>query len=174
MNIKSYDEAVALGPLIAEAWLRTMGEVKPVPMEERAKSLKVIHHNLPSHAKIVPDDGMNKLERAFWCKLQEAKKAGVFADVWREPFKLRVIGNRWYIPDFATRSTGLAFCSTGLTFWETKGFMREDAALKLVAAAEKYQCFRWILVRRDIHTWRCCLVTSRGISRDEFTPDWLR
>jgi hypothetical protein len=117
------------------------------------------------------DDGMNKLERRFWGRL-EAAGGHVFKRVWREPWKLQVIGKcRWYTPDFVVEE----FPSLGnrFTVFETKGYMREDASLKLIAAASRYPCFAWVLVQRDRGTWRCCNVTERGYSRDFYTPDWL-
>jgi hypothetical protein len=114
------------------------------------------------------DDGMNKLERQFWGKLQEATQKGVFADAWREPFKFQVIGScRWYTPDFVTR---IMMGHKPFTIWETKGFLREDAALKLIAAASRYPCFEWVLVRREQRIWNCSYVTAKGIARDVFTP----
>lgn len=160
MNIKSYEQAKILG--MGEVWLEHMrgqGEPKPSP--------SVI---VPPAKSQAPDDGLNKLERAFWKRLQDAKAGGIFKEAWREPFKLRVVNNRYYIPDFATHA---AF-GNPLTCWETKGWMREDAELKLLAAAERYQCFNWVLVQKDRGRWRCIEVTPRGFSKDEFTPDWLR
>lgn len=124
----------------------------------------------PAPKRKAPADGMNKLERAFWERLEEAKRQAVFLDVWREPFKLRVVSNRYYIPDFVTHD---AF-NNHVTIWETKGFMREDAELKLLAAAERYFCFRWVLVQRDRRKWRCIEVTRSGFGRVEFCPDWLQ
>ena len=116
-----------------------------------------------------PDDGMNKLERAFWERLREAERKLLFRRVYEHPIKLRVIGNRWYIPDFVSED-----CCDCVNIWETKGFMREDAELKLIAAAERFPCFRWVLVKQVRRRWECRHVTGAGISKEVFTPDWLR
>lgn len=125
---------------------------------------------VPPSVSAAPKDGMNKLERAFWGRLKEAKDARLFREVWEHPFKLRVISGKYYIPDFA----GQPMHFDKLTIYETKGWMREDAELKLLAAAERYQCFNWVLVQKDRGRWRCIDVTAVGFSKIDYTPDWLR
>lgn len=128
-------------------------------------SIPAIH---PPAVSAAPDDGMNKLERSFWGRLKEAKAAGIFREVYEHPMKLRVINNRYYIPDFVAEPK-----LGRITVFETKGYMREDAALKLLAAAERYRCFAWVLVQKDRGRWRCIEVTPRGFSKADFTPYWL-
>lgn len=123
----------------------------------------------PAKSK-APDDGLNKLERAFWERLQDAERMRVFEKTYEHPFKLRVIGNRYYIPDFASTEPDVAY----VTIWETKGFMREDAELKLIAAAERYPCFEWVLVQKIRRKWECRFVTARGKDREIWCPEWLR
>lgn len=123
--------------------------------------------DMPPPSKFQPD-GMNKLERAFWARLQSAKHDGIFREIYREPIKLRLAGNTFYTPDFLTYGGFNGFC-----LWETKGYMREDASIKLKVAAAKYPGFRWTLVQRDRGQWRCINVTTAGFSREEWTPDWL-
>jgi len=113
-------------------------------------------------------DGMNKLERTFHARLQEAVRQRIFIAALREPLVLRLAGNTTYKPDFWT----IALPST-MTFWEVKGFMRDDAAVKLKVAAAQAAWFRWVLVQRDRGRWRCIDVTERGFSREEWCPDWL-
>lgn len=137
-------------------------EVKPLPVVA------------PPVKSAFEPDGMNKLERAFWGRLQDARKADAFQQVWREPIVLRLAGRTTYKPDFMTLYTYNA--QHGLnrfTFWETKGFMRDDAAVKLKVAAAQFTCFRWVLVQRDRGKWRCIDVTQRGFAREEWCPDWL-
>ena len=71
---------------------------------------------------------------------------------------LRLAGRTTYKPDFMTFS----LFNNGMTFWETKGFMRDDAAVKLKVAASAFPYFRWVLVQRDRRKWRCIDVTDRG------------
>ena len=137
-----------------------------------------IEHLYPTEAKPLPvvtppaksrhvDDGLNKLERAFWERLQDAQKAGVFEDAYSHQLKLKVIGNRWYYPDFHAARSRVS------TIFETKGWMREDAELKLIAAAERYPCFEWVLVTREKRRWGCRHVTRHGISPTVWCPEWL-
>lgn len=159
-TIRNFEHAKILGPAAVEAWLRHMGgpgEANPSPAV------------IPPAVSKAPDDGLNKLERAFWGRLKEAKDGRVFHEVYDHPFKLRVINSRYYIPDFVAQPQHFH----KLTIFETKGWMREDAELKLLAAAERYQCFNWVLVQKDRGRWRCIEVTPRGFSKAEFTPDWL-
>jgi hypothetical protein len=170
MRIASYQEAVALG--MGDVWLREMGE-RHAGLE--GSSLKYRKEAKSSSSVVVPpaktqavDDGFNKLERAFWERLQGAMPR-YFAYAWPHSMKFVVIGGcRWYTPDFVARTQ-----DGGMTIFETKGFMREDASLKLIAAASQYPCFSWILVGREKRIWNCCRVTAKGFSRDYFTPDWL-
>lgn len=134
---------------------------------EQAKALGVGH--LWPKTPREPSDGMTKLERDFWERLRAAREAHTFQAVWREPVKLRLAGRCWYTPDFLTVS------SLGqLTFWETKGYMREDASVKLKVAAETYPCFGFVLVVCERREWHCRPVTSRGISPHPSTPGWLQ
>jgi hypothetical protein len=115
-----------------------------------------------------PSDGMNGLERSFMERLRYAREQHTFMHIWREPFKLRLAGRTWYTPDFATVSS-----LEEVAFWEVKGHMRDDAAVKIKVAAESYPCFGFVLVVRVKRLWQCRLVTNRGISPHHFTPGWL-
>jgi hypothetical protein len=137
---------------------------------EQARALGLLHlwpKDKPA-TKFVRD-GMNKLERAFWERLLDAVKHDEFTAAWREPITLRLAGHTTYKPDFMTH----ALLNNVITCWEVKGFMRDDAAVKLKVAAAAFACFKWVLVRREKSRWRCVEVTDKGFSREEFTPDWL-
>lgn len=114
-------------------------------------------------------DGMNKLERGFWGRLQDAQRQGIFLEVRREPIKLRLAGKTFYTPDFMS----IGFSITRVRLWEVKGFMRDDAAVKLKVAAAQYPFFAWTLVQKDRGRWRCIDVTNRGFASKEWCPDWL-
>ncbi len=116
-----------------------------------------------------PGDGMNKTERAFAEMLNEVRQWGF--QWWREPFKIRLAGRTWYTPDFLVAPTSV---SPRLVAIEVKGFMRDDAAVKLKVAAETYPCFRWLLVRRDgRHGWEVREVTNRGIGTSPIVVPWI-
>lgn len=149
----SYDQAKSLG--IERYW---PDKATKIALPETA----------PPLSKAV-DDGMNKLERAFWGHLQEALKRNEFVAAMREPMTLKLAGRTTYKPDFMT----FAIFNNAMCFWEVKGFMRDDAAVKLKVAAASFPYFRWVLVQRDRRRWRCIEVTSKGFSRDEWCPEWL-
>ena len=82
---------------------------------------------------------------SFWTRLLAARDKHTFQQVWREPFALRLAGGKTtYKPDFMTLDS-----LHRLYLWEVKGFMRDDAAVKLKLAASLYNCFAWVLVQKD-------------------------
>ena len=64
--------------------------------------------------------------------------------------RLRLAGRTWYTPDFLAvqHISANEHMPPLFIFVEIKGFMRDDAAVKLKVAAETYPCFQWLLVRR--------------------------
>ena len=112
---------------------------------------------------------MNKLERHFYRRAQDGVRIGIdIAGVWREPITLRLAGRTRYTPDFLTRDHDGDLC-----FWETKGFMRDDAAIKLKVAAELYPFFGFVLVMRTKQRWDCRTVRRTGIDSRIWRPVWL-
>lgn len=86
-------------------------------------------------------DGLsNQLERDFysWLKLTHGERIGV------QNVKLKLATGCWYIPDFWAVSSNGDF-----VFYETKGFMRDDAAVKLKVAAALHVWAKFVLVKRD-------------------------
>lgn len=85
---------------------------------------------------------MNRTERAY---AQHLLARMIDGDIIRFDFqamKFRLASGCWYEPDFLVmRSNGL------IEIHEVKGFMEDDAAVKLRVFAEQYWCFRVILVR---------------------------
>ena len=88
-------------------------------------------------------EGMNKLE-AEYAQLLGLLKHGRDILDWRfEPIKLRLAHTTFYTPDF------LVIQADGFEFHETKGFMRDDAAVKLKVAAQLYPWFTFVLVQKS-------------------------
>jgi hypothetical protein len=113
--------------------------------------------------RIRPADGLNKTERAFAEML-----ATQDLQFWTQSIKFRLAGRTWYTPDFMVISRGW------LVFVEVKGFMRDDAAVKLKVAADMYPCFRWLLVyRAGQHGWEAREVTRTGIGAHPITVPWI-
>lgn len=127
---------------------------------------------MPSKA---PADGLNKLERRFRDDILEpAYVRGAIARWQREPVKLRLAGRTYYSPDFlVTERTGEHGIPPRLVFVETKGFMRDDASVKIKVAAETYPQFRFLLVTRDKWGWYVRRVDGSGIGREETIVPWI-
>ena len=90
---------------------------------------------------------MNRLEQSYADYLELLKKAQLIVD-WRyEVMKLRLAHKTFYTPDF------LVIRKDCMEFHETKGFMRDDAAVKLKVAAQTFPWFRFLLVKKEGPGW---------------------
>jgi len=85
----------------------------------------------------------SRLEADFAGELELWRKAGTIY-TWRyEPITLRLGPGLTYRPDF-----WLVWQDGSVGFVEVKGWMRDDARAKLLAAAEQYPEFRFLLATR--------------------------
>lgn len=95
---------------------------------------------------------MNKTEQAYAATLADRQHAGEVAWYKFEGMKFRLADNTFYTPDFAVMLE-----SGALEMHEVKGFMAEDANVKVKVAADLYP-FRFIIVRtrpkKDGGGWR--------------------
>jgi hypothetical protein len=90
---------------------------------------------------------MNGLEAAYAKNLTTQQQAGLIEKYWFESFKIRLADKTWFTPDF------LVLTKEGfLEFHETKGFMMDDANVKLKVAAESWP-FKFILVKKLKGEW---------------------
>ena len=160
MNI-TYAQAIALGGPLAEAARRLMeeqggskGGAREMQGEIAGKSGK---------SCLTSPDGMNKTERRF----RDEVAPHVFK-INRDPFKIRLAGRTFYTPDFVVYPN-----DAGPAIVEVKGFMRDDAAVKLKTAASLYPEFRWLLVRACKGGWEVREVTDRGIGRERVAVGWI-
>jgi hypothetical protein len=160
----THEQAKALGPAAREVVERIEREEVHASLTERE-----LLGDEPPRERKSPGDGMNKTEQAF------AELLDTRYDVikwWREPIKLRLGGRTFYTPDFLVEPAGWNW--PVLAFVEVKGFMRDDAAVKLKVAASAYPCFRWLLVvRAGRHGWEVREVDSRGIGREPVRVEWI-
>jgi hypothetical protein len=86
---------------------------------------------------------MNRLEADYAAHLDARQDVGEILR-WRfEPVKLRLADKTYYSPDFLVIRDDLS-----VELHEVKGFMREDAAIKLKVAAEQFAFFRFMLATR--------------------------
>ena len=88
-------------------------------------------------------EGANKLETAYGQHLALMKRAGEILDFRYEAMKLRLANKTFYTPDFMVISKDF------IEFHETKGWMRDDAAVNLKVAATRFPCFKFILVMKE-------------------------
>ena len=111
------------------------------------------------------DTLLNKLETEFLGLLRQ----GPFQSIEAQSVKFRLGGRTWYTPDFVVVSR------PGGRVWvfEVKGFMRDDAAVKLKVAAAMYPWITWVLATKGKLGWRCCFVTKNGgLGKELWRPEW--
>ncbi len=103
---------------------------------------------------------MNALERRYAQHLSLLYAAGEILGFYYEVFKVRLARSTFYTPDFlVVRQATEAHV---LEFHEVKGWMRDDAAVKLKVAAEMYPEFGFVLARREKGGgWRCRILPSK-------------
>lgn len=94
-----------------------------------------------------PATKMNKTESAYSTLLEARKRAGEIAWYCFEGITLKLAHDTRYTPDFV-----VMLASGELEMHETKGFMRDDARVKLHIAASTFP-FRFWLVRREKGEW---------------------
>jgi len=91
---------------------------------------------------------MNKLEAQFARHLDLKLLTGEISGYLYEAIKLRLADRTWDTPHFCVFSR-----DGSIEFYGTKGFMRDDAAVKLKVAAEQYPRFGFCLVTRSKGQW---------------------
>jgi hypothetical protein len=99
--------------------------------------------------------GMNKLEASYATYLEGQRLLGIINYWLWEAIKLRLADRTWYTPDFA-----VVTASGGLEFHETKGFMRDDANVKLKVAAEQFP-WKFVLVKRAGGAWAMSIIHGK-------------
>ncbi len=88
---------------------------------------------------------MNKLEARYWTEIvQPLVRSGEVADAGFGRLSLRISQRGWYRPDF-----DLWLPDGSLILDETKGYMQEDALVKLKAIAALYPRVRVRVARHD-------------------------
>ena len=91
---------------------------------------------------------MNKTEAAYSDYLERLKIAGEVLWYKFEGIKFRLADNTFYTPDFAVMRSD---CS--MEIHEVKGFMTEDANVKIKVAADMYP-FKFFAVYKEKNGWR--------------------
>ena len=91
---------------------------------------------------------MNKLETRYSQYLNALIFAGEIRDYRYEPFRLRLAPKCTYCPDF------FVVTKDGFEVHECKGWMREDALVKLKVAAAAFPWWTFKLVKRIKGQWQ--------------------
>jgi hypothetical protein len=90
---------------------------------------------------------MNKLEQDYAAYLHTLLLTGEIVSYQYEAVKFRLANRTFYTPDF------MVVVDDRIEFHETKGFMEEDANIKLKVVAERFPMFQFVLVRREKKVW---------------------
>lgn len=91
---------------------------------------------------------MNKTEEAYSYVLEAKKRNGELLEWGFERFTLKLADDTRYTPDFFAVNKDGEF-----ELHETKGFMRDDARVKLKAAVDRFHFFRFFLVKKAGNGW---------------------
>jgi hypothetical protein len=86
---------------------------------------------------------MNKTEARYAQHLARLRAGGVILAFFFELFRLRLAHSTFYCPDFLVVRAERPV----VQFHEVKGFMRDDAAVKVKTAAQLYPEFHFLVVR---------------------------
>ena len=89
-----------------------------------------------------PQGEMNGLERRYAEHLQCRKLAGEIADFWFAKIKLKLAKICYLTVDFA-----VLMADGTIEFHECKGFLEDDAAVKVKVAAQEFWWFKFVLVK---------------------------
>ena len=136
--------------LLDGQWIPKKGHkdaISPSPSQSLIDAIKTLPGGSQG-AKKAPKtkigDGLNKLERSFQAFL--FKNPDRIQDIKVQDIILRLGNDCRYVPDFScwmNLGNGPEYC-----FWEVKGFMREDALVKLKVAARLYAPWKFFLVTK--------------------------
>ena len=155
----SSDEIKAAGGL--DTWMRKQADRKPVAVvpPKAGKGQLDKKNNLasspPAKGRLPKDsfvgydvERMNGLEARYAGHLEALRRAGRIV-FWKfGEMKLRLADGTWYTTDFY-----IMYPDGHIEIHETKGFMRDDANVKIKSAAEKYPEFKFVLVKWDKGNW---------------------
>lgn len=115
-------------------------------------------NQLPRHIQALgrlPVGQENKTEKSYGLHLQLRKMQGDILWFKFEGMKFRLADKTFYTPDFAVmRKDGL------IELHEVKGYMQDDANVKIKCAAELYP-FQFIIVRKSGQIWSMNPVPNR-------------
>ena len=120
----------------------------PLTVDQVTGRANVLFHPYRRKHDPVPRGYASKLESHYAQHLETLKYIGEIVDFWYEPVKLRLADSTFYTPDFLVEVEHRV-----LEFRECKGWMRDDANVKLKVAAALVPWARFVLVRREKGQW---------------------
>lgn len=116
------------------------GQARAVTPETAPKGLEAPGNLAPKYD--------SKLEAAFHQQLLARKKLGEFEVVLFHAIALTLAEQTRYTPDFLCRTP-----QGEIVIFETKGYMREAARVRLNVAAELFWWWRFVLVTKQKGQW---------------------
>lgn len=125
--------------------MRQLGKGKPIGLA-RAEAVRAVEvvgtKRLRQSAK-----GPNKTEAAFAAYLRtDMARRGLAVDVLEQSITLSLANGCRYTPDIVTVYQESPHGGHYVTAYEVKGFMRDDAVVKLKVAARAYPWIQFVLV----------------------------
>ena len=158
----SSEEIKAAGGL--DAWMRKQADKRTVAVvppkkanpEAELANLRNLSNSHSAKGRLPKDcfvgydvERMNGLEAKYAAHLETMRRAGKIL-LWRfESVKFRLADRTWYTPDFyIMRPDGT------IEIHETKGWMEEDANIKIKTVAELFPEFLFVLVKWSNNTWQ--------------------
>ncbi len=90
----------------------------------------------------------NQLEERYAGVLEQRHVIGEIHKIWYQPFGIKLADKCYYHPDFM-----IQLADGTLEIHETKGFMRDDASVKIKTAARLFPCYIFRLVKWEKKQW---------------------
>ena len=154
-NVASRQSGLVVQQLQPRTWIKEFPEIQGKQIGGDDMSIRISREQAAKLGVSLPDSprsrvkGMNRLESRFAAELAAWVNVGILQWYAYEAVKLRLAKKTWFTPDFVGQKVGEPF----LTFWETKGWMRDDANVKIKVASETYRHFKFVVVRWVGGTW---------------------
>ena len=137
----------------------TLEDLPPRYQAQARAQLSVIRHPVPVPATLLAPhrpvhaprlrqkegDGLNKTERAAVAHLTASCAGGI---VFVQRFTLKLANGCRYTPDIVVAYISADGSCVRLVAYEVKGFMRDDAAVKLKVAASSFPWIQFKLMSR--------------------------